>query len=45
MGHSHIRSLFPDVESDDYNSSDPANGNVSYVEALADIHAVTSDGN
>jgi predicted DCC family thiol-disulfide oxidoreductase YuxK len=33
-----------DLESDDYNPSDPANGNVSYAKALADIHAVTSDG-
>jgi predicted DCC family thiol-disulfide oxidoreductase YuxK len=33
-----------DLESDDYNPSDPANGNVSYKEALAAIHAVTSDG-
>jgi predicted DCC family thiol-disulfide oxidoreductase YuxK len=33
-----------DLESDDYNPSDPANGNVSYREALAAIHAVTSDG-
>jgi predicted DCC family thiol-disulfide oxidoreductase YuxK len=33
-----------DSESDDYDPSDPANGNVSYAEALANIHAVTSDG-
>ena len=33
-----------DLESDDYNPSDPANGNVSYSEALAAIHAITSDG-
>jgi predicted DCC family thiol-disulfide oxidoreductase YuxK len=33
-----------DLESDDYDPSDPANGNVSYAEALAAIHAVTSDG-
>jgi predicted DCC family thiol-disulfide oxidoreductase YuxK len=33
-----------DLESDDYNPSDPANGNVSYREGLAGIHAVTNDG-
>jgi predicted DCC family thiol-disulfide oxidoreductase YuxK len=33
-----------DLESDDYNPSDPANGNVSYPDALAAIHAVTHDG-
>jgi len=33
-----------DLESDNYNPSDPANGNVSYREGLAAIHAVTNDG-
>jgi predicted DCC family thiol-disulfide oxidoreductase YuxK len=33
-----------DLESDNYNSSDPANGNVSYPEGLAAIHAITHDG-
>jgi predicted DCC family thiol-disulfide oxidoreductase YuxK len=35
-----------DLESDDYpyNPSDPANGNVSYREGMAAIHAVTNDG-
>jgi hypothetical protein len=33
-----------DLESDNYNPSDPANGNVSYRDGMAAIHAITHDG-
>jgi len=33
-----------DVEAEDYNPNDPANGGVTYQKGMAAIHAVTADG-
>lgn len=33
-----------DLESEDYNPLDPANGGISYKEGMSAIHAVTADG-
>ena len=40
-----IRKLkMTDLESDDYNPEDPANGGVQYEQGMRKIHAVTADG-
>jgi predicted DCC family thiol-disulfide oxidoreductase YuxK len=39
------RLKFTDIESKDFDETDPANGRVSYAQGMKAIHAVTPDGN